>query len=70
LVVEIVVSLESVFCSSSRRDDAPIIFARQLTAQGYFYLDKNDSRVLFEEIFEGIRTSLMLGYDLEPETSD
>jgi hypothetical protein len=31
-----------------RRDDAPIIFARQLTAQGYFYLDKNDSRVLFE----------------------
>jgi hypothetical protein len=40
-----------------RRDDAPIIFARQLTAQGYFYLDKNDSRVLFEEIFEGIRTS-------------
>ncbi|VVM26462.1 hypothetical protein BSPWISOXPB_6034 [uncultured Gammaproteobacteria bacterium] len=42
-----------------KRDDAPIIFARQLTAQGYFYLDKNDSRVLFEEIFEGIRASLM-----------
>jgi len=42
-----------------KKDNAPVIFARQLTAQGNFYLDKNDFRVLFEEIFGGVRKVLI-----------
>ena len=43
----------------NRRDDAPIIFARKLTKLGSFYLDKDNSGVLFEEIFEGVKVALI-----------
>ncbi|MBA5249451.1 MAG: hypothetical protein FE834_08025 [Gammaproteobacteria bacterium] len=42
-----------------KKDYAPIIFARKLTAQGNFYLDRSDFRALFEEVFEGVRVVLI-----------
>jgi len=43
----------------ARKDKAPFVFAKKLTALGSFYLDKSDSRMLFEEVFEGIRSVLI-----------
>jgi len=43
----------------AKKDTTPLIFAKLLTAEGNFYLDRNDSRVLFDEIFEGVKGILL-----------
>ncbi|MBA5248219.1 MAG: hypothetical protein FE834_01595 [Gammaproteobacteria bacterium] len=43
----------------TQKDPAATVFAKKLTAQGNFYLDRADTRLLFEDIFEGVRIILM-----------
>jgi len=45
----------------AEKDAAPIVFARKLTAEGNFYLEKNNSGALFEDIFDGVREVLIAG---------